>query len=89
MLGSFSPSMRGGSQTPRSESARHSRTEESLQEHENYMEMTFGHSESSHSLRSERGTVRTRGPSPNPYSAEALSGVFPGVLPSSLGILVD
>ena len=81
MLGSFSPLMRGGSQTPRSESARHSRTEESLQEHENYMEMTFSHSESSQSLRSERGergerTVRTRGPSPNPYSVEALSNVY-------------
>ncbi len=52
-----------GSQTPRSESARHSRTEESLQE-QHYMEMTFDQPESSsHSLRSDK-SVRSRIPSP-------------------------
>lgn len=61
-LGTVSPSVRG-SQTPRSESARHSRTEESLQEH--YMEMTFEHASdsTSHSLRSDK-SVRSRIPSP-------------------------
>lgn len=61
-LGTVSPSMRG-SQTPRSDSARHSRTEESLQEH--YMEMNFEHpaDSTSHSLRSDK-SVRSRIPSP-------------------------
>lgn len=53
--------MRGGSQTPRSESARHSRTEESLQD-SNYMEMTYEHPSES-SLRAEK-SVRPRIPSP-------------------------
>lgn len=50
-----------GSQTPRSESARHSRTEESLQE-QNYMEMTF-ENPSDPALRVDK-SVRSRIPSP-------------------------
>ena len=63
-MGTISPSMRG-SQTPRSESARHSRTEESLQEPGYYMEMNFQTTDStpSNSLRSDH-SVRSRIPSP-------------------------
>ena len=50
-----------GSQTPRSESAQHSRTEESLQE-QHYMEMTFDNPSES-SLRADK-SVRSRIPSP-------------------------
>lgn len=75
-LGAFSPSThQRGSQTPRSESARHSRTEESLlllhqPEEQHYMEMTFN--ESTQSLRSDKSSsTRMRGPSP--YLPEAPS----------------
>lgn len=53
-----------GSQTPRSESARHSRTEESLQE-QHYMEMTFDNpTGASHGLVNADKSVRSRIPSP-------------------------
>lgn len=62
-LGAVSPSIRG-SQTPRSESARHSRTEESLQE-QNYMEMTCDNPiGASQSLLHADKSVRSRIPSP-------------------------
>ncbi|XP_057369287.1 mucin-17-like [Daphnia carinata] len=62
-LGAVSPSIRG-SQTPRSESARHSRTEESLQE-QHYMEMTCDNPiGASQSLLHADKSVRSRIPSP-------------------------
>ncbi|KAI9558787.1 putative insulin receptor substrate [Daphnia sinensis] len=63
-LGAVSPSIRG-SQTPRSESARHSRTEESLQE-QHYMEMTCDNpiGDASQSLLHADKSVRSRIPSP-------------------------